>query len=315
MDNLQQVFLSLPDTVIITDVYWYILDFNHKAPFSNLQKGINLERYMPDCTNALDDEYSFGGNVYQRKVTAIYERDAHVGYTVCLSDITEKKKLIEQRRVKSTELEKLTNMQKQANSELEEYAHQAEALSAYAEQLRIARSIHDDAGHAITALHTISQMCIRLKNSDPAQYSDLLDEGIAICEKAAKGKAVRQFASLRELLEAFREEHQFPIEISIFGEEPGFIKPLYEVIHNVCKEAYYNTLSHSLADKLMIEAYMEPMGLMLRLYDNGRFRGAFEKGFGLVTMEENIQASGGSVTFRAVESEGFAIAAEWRAKT
>ena len=33
MDVFEQAFRLLPDTVIITDVYWYILDFNHTAPF------------------------------------------------------------------------------------------------------------------------------------------------------------------------------------------------------------------------------------------------------------------------------------------
>ena len=39
MNDMRQAFLSLPDTVVITDVYWYILDFNRAAPFDKLKKG------------------------------------------------------------------------------------------------------------------------------------------------------------------------------------------------------------------------------------------------------------------------------------
>lgn len=312
MDRLKQAYLSLPDTVIITDVYWYVLDFNRKTPFDKLKKGVRLTRYMSDCSGVIDDEYLFDGKVYQRKVAPVYEHNAHVGYTVYLADISEKKDLIEQRREKSAELKELTQRQAQANAELEEYAHQVKALSEYEEQLRIARSIHDDSGHAITALHTISQMCLQLRGHDWEQYNSLLDEGIAICKKASEGKSMRQYSSLRELLEEFRDESPFPIEVTVYGEEPSFILPLYEFIHNVCKEAYHNTLSHSLADKLMIEADMRPSGLTLKIIDNGRFHGVFEKGFGLTTMEENIRASGGSLTFETVEGRGFGIIAEWR---
>ena len=42
MEQLEQAFRLLPDTVIITDIYWYILDFNRPGPFEGLKKGKNL---------------------------------------------------------------------------------------------------------------------------------------------------------------------------------------------------------------------------------------------------------------------------------
>ena len=136
-------------------------------------------------------------------------------------------------------------------------------------------------------------MCLQLKDSDFMQYSRLLDEGIAICERAAKEQGMRKYSSLRELLETFRGENPFPVELSIQGDEPEFAKSLYEVVQKVIKEAYHNTLSHSLADNLTIEARMDEFALTLRVFDNGTFHGAFERGFGLKSMEENVIASGG----------------------
>ena len=87
---------------------------------------------------------------------------------------------------------------------------------------------------------------------------------------------------------------------------------LYPVIEEVCKEAYHNTLSHSMADRMMFEVSMDPGSLTIRISDNGSFHGTFEKGFGLSTMEENVRKSGGSISFDVQEGKGFGISAEWR---
>ena len=312
MDVFEQAFRLLPDTVIITDVYWYILDFNHAAPFGDIKKGQSLTRVMPDCRALPNDRLRRDGKVYQRSVTPVYTDNLHVGYTVYLADITDRENLIEQQRRKSVELEALTQRLAKANAELEEYVRQAEALSDYGEQRRIARAIHDDAGHAITALNTISQMCLQLGQSDEERYEKLIDTGIGLCRDAMKSREKRRHASLRDMLENFRDESPFSIELFIDGDEPAFAAPLYDVIDRVCREAYNNTLSHSLADKLTVEVRMTPEALRLHIMDNGCFRGTLVKGFGLTTMEENVRASGGTLDFEAESGRGFGIAAEWR---
>ena len=312
MDVFEQAFRLLRDTVIITDVYWYVLDFNHAAPFDGIKRGQSLTRVMPDCRTLPHDRLRRGDRVYQRSVTPVYDQTLHVGYTVYLADITDRESLIEQQRRKSEELEALTQRLAKANAELEEYVRQAEALSDYEEQRRIARAIHDDAGHTVTALNTISGMCLQIGKSDANRYEELIDEGIGLCENALKAREKRRYGSLREMLETFRDESPFPIELHIEGDEPAFAASLYEVIDRVCREAYHNTLSHSLADKLTVDVRMTPEALRLHIPDNGRFRGTLEKGFGLTTMEENVRTSGGTLAFEAEAGRGFGIAAEWR---
>lgn len=314
MDAMKQAFFLLPDTVIITDAYWYIVDFNHAGPFEGLRRGSRLTRHMPGCCEEFDDEYQHRGRIYQRKVTRISKGSSLLGYTIYLSDITEERLLVEQRRRKNAELEELTKRQAAANAELEQYAQQARDLSTHAEQLRIARHIHDNAGHAITALHAISRMCLRVGQIDPARYRTLLEEGIDICRNAARSRPTRACSSVRELLETFRDENpSVPVEVLVTGDDPPFAPMLYETIHRVCAESYHNTLSHSLAEKMRIEAYMEPGRLTLRLVDDGAFRGPFEKGFGLTALEEGVRSSGGSVRFCAAEGKGFETIVEWGA--
>ena len=143
------------------------------------------------------------------------------------------------------------------------------------------------------------------------KYNRLIDEGIAICRCVEKGRVERRYDSLAEMLEAFRNTSPFPIRLRIAGEEPPYAAGLYDVILGVCKEAYHNTLSHSLADRLTIEVQMTKGNLTLRITDNGHFHGILEKGFGLKTMEENVRNSGGQVYFEAEEGKGFGVVVKW----
>lgn len=312
MNTFEETFYALPDTVIITDTYWYILDFNQTIPFKGLRKGENLSRYIPDCRTVHQGTLLYKDEKYHRSITSIQENGVCTGYVVHLVDVTEMEQLIEARRAKSKELQELIQRQVQANEELEGFVRQAEALRTYEEALRVARSIHDDAGHVITELNTLSQMCLLLKDSDPEQYVHLLDEGIAICKRLEKQRAEQNFTSVRQMLETFRDENPFPVMLAVSGKEPEFAPVLYEVILRICREAYHNTLSHSLGDRLTINVCMGSEFLTLRLFDNGVFRGVLEKGFGLTMMEENVRKSGGVISFEADKGQGFEILVEWR---
>lgn len=314
MELLEQAYRLLPDVVIITDLYWYILDYNRDFPGKKLRKGISLFRIIPDCKDPLEGRFHSDGRIFRRTTTPVYENEIRVGYVVYLVDITKKEMLMQQSLRKSAELEQLTKEQARANAELEEYLHQAEALVGYEEQLRIARNIHDEAGHAITELNTISQMCLQLRETDSGRYRELIRQGIDLCEKSAKEAEPIPYSSLQEMLESFQTGCAIPVELLFDGEEPSFTGKLYNVIRKTCEEAYHNTLSHSLADRILVKAHMTPEKLVLQIKDNGKFRGTLEKGFGLTTMEENIKASGGTVRFCAEENQGFEITAEWSEK-
>lgn len=185
-------------------------------------------------------------------------------------------------------------------------------LADHTEQLRIAKAIHDGYGHAITELYTVCQMCLELKDSDPEKCRLLLLEGTEICRRASAEGFKTSFESISELLSYYAGKSTFPSEITIEGSEPEIIKDKYEVIGAACKEAFHNTLSHSMADKFLITLRMEGQHVTLILSDNGSFRGSFEKGFGLTNLENSVIYSGGTVRFSAEEGKGFTVIIEWR---
>lgn len=311
MEDMRMLFERLPDTAIITDAYGYILDFNRELEGLELKKGNQLKTIMPGYENVCEDEYTLGANTFRRKVTPIRRNNNIVGYTVLFADITDAKRLYEQRRELIAKQTELIDETKKVNARLEKYALQAKELSDYEEQLQLARRIHDDSGHAITAIHTICQMCLTLTDEDKQTFDQLIKEGIEICDRAGRENTGTKCASIEELLEVIRRECRFPIKVKIQGQEPEFATEHYELIDRICREAYHNTIDHSLADMLFIDVSMDARNLVLTIEDNGSFRGEFEKGFGLSMMEENVRKSGGEVEFFARSGCGFRIVAKW----
>jgi len=315
MKNMRRLFAGIPDTVFITDPYGYLLERNRTDPFPALRRGEKLGAYLPDCFAAPEGELQTNGRSFRRQTTPIRQGGALVGYTVLLTEITEEVRVTEARREKTRALRQLLDRLTQSNAELERYALEVKELADYAEQLRIARVIHDDAGHAITELHAICQMCLTLKDSDPARAHALLETGLRICREAMTDGGARQYDSLAALLAAFARVRPFPVEITLEGDEPSFLADKYPLIEAICREAYHNTLDHSLADRLFIRMALREDEAVLHLEDNGCFRGPLESGFGLRMMKENVEASGGEITFEAEEGRGFGITVRWRKPT
>lgn len=310
--NADFLFRSIPDAVFITDSYGYILDHNRREPFDLVKKGAKLRSVIPDCFEGETGVFRFAGRAFRRQTSPILRENTVAGYTVMLADVTAEARITGERREKSRELTQLVESLQKSNAELESYAVRVKELTDYAEQLRIAQVIHDDAGHAITELYTISQMCLKLMDTDPERYRELIREGLEICRKAKNAGEAHEYGSLRELLSDFARMSRIPVEVRIDGEEPPFLKDKYPLIERILKEAYHNTLDHSLADRIEIDAQLSEDGAALAISDSGSFHGEFEKGFGLSTMEDNVALSGGSVTFTAQEGRGFGIKVKWR---
>ncbi|MBP5312487.1 MAG: hypothetical protein J6112_06615 [Clostridia bacterium] len=312
MVNSKTLFLNVPDTVFVTDMYGYILDFNRLHPFDTVRKGRKITSLIPDSLKTDDGEVRIGGGVYRRRTMPILYKDNISGYTVMLTDVTEEADITEKRRKTSEDLKALADTLKSSNGELESLVLQTKQLTDYAEQLRIAQTIHDDAGHAITELHTICQMCLKLRDSDPKRYGELLNEGIEICRRSIAANGRKRYDSLKELLDEFAHMCRLRTDISVRGSEPPFLREKYGLIKQMLKEAYHNTLDHSFADTIQVSVDLSENSAKITILDNGSFRGGFEKGFGLSVMEERVIASGGEIAFIAESGRGFEIKAEWR---
>ena len=297
MNQMQQIFREIPDTIIILDAYGYILDFNRRISLPGLKRGLSIDRFIPDCLTRPEEAIRLNGRMFDFRRTALYKDRTITGYTISLIDITSEMDLLERSAETSRELDRLIGQRREANEALRKYAHKVRQLSEYTEQLRIAQSIHDKAGHAVTAIHAICRMGLQMRTSDPKEFSALMQEGIRICKEATAEERPIVYSSMRALLEAFRHDCQIPVKISLREEGGAPDASLQEVILQILREAYHNTLDHSLAETMLIEADVTPRGIGLHISDDGAFYGKLEKGFGLRSMEEAVRQHGGSIRF------------------
>lgn len=312
MKNLDNLFRQMSDVVTITDAYGYVLDFNRADRVSGLRKGLRLTKLIPDMFTLKEGNVEIGDCTYRRVVSPVISGKHVIGYTVIFTDVTEEVILERQNRDRGRELQALTRARQDANKKLAEYALEVKNLSDYAEQLRIARSIHDDSGHAVTEIHSICQMCLQLMDKDIRAYRELISEGIEICRKASAGGELKEYASLKELTESFFRRGSIQNHVTFEGLEPAFMKEKYETAGRILKEAYHNTMEHSLGDAMDVSFCGDEDGFTMTIRDNGSFRGPFEKGFGLMAMEDYVKASGGEISFLTQEGKGFGIVVTWR---
>lgn len=310
MNNYKTIFDSFPSPFFILDSFGYILKYNKRVGFKGIKKGKKLTDLIPDCLQNKEGKFVYNNTIFKRITKEIYDDELLINYAVVLIDITEKESINNRKQEKQKELQVLANSLRESNQELENLLEEIKSLSDYAEQIRLARVIHDNYGHAITDLFMISNMCLESKNKNPKAYRQLIIEGEKIIDKILSPDQF-EAGSLKELLTSLSKISEFPIVITIIGEEPDFIKTQYKLIKKICKEAYHNTLDHSLGNQMFINLTMNEKDVLLEIYDDGKWHGEFEKGFGLASMEDNVVASKGKIDFVHQEGQGFKIIGKW----
>ncbi len=196
------------------------------------------------------------------------------------------------------------------------YAVVAE-VTALEERQRIAKDIHDTAGHSLTTVIMQTELAKRVVESDPEE---------------AKRKLVAANLQAKHALEELRDSVHL---LSGSTENKTLVDALMDIIHdstdgtgikirseiaevqvspaqyrflcNTLKEGVSNGLRHGGATAFWVELKKENGEIHFLLSDNGR--GAekdFALGFGLTTMQERAKALGGEVSFYS-DGEGFEI--------
>ncbi len=198
------------------------------------------------------------------------------------------------------------------------YAVVAE-VSALEERQRIAKDIHDTAGHSITTVIMQTETAKRIIDGNPEE---------------AKAKIIAANLQAKHALEELRNSVHL---LSGSGKTAALADELLEIVHestdgtgitirseiadvqvlsakrrflcNTLKEGISNGLRHGGATAFWFELKEKEGQLHFLLSDNGRGRGEkpLTLGFGLTTMQQRARALGGEVTFFSDEEEGFEI--------
>ncbi len=205
----------------------------------------------------------------------------------------------------------------ESKKELEKaYAVVAE-VTALEERQRIAKDIHDTAGHSITTVIMQTETAKRLLEVNPEEAKSKIVSANLQARHALEElrdsvhllSGIGDNATVSEALAAIIHESTDGTGIAIRSEidEVTLSPAKHRFLCNTLKEGISNGLRHGGATAFWFELKKEERGVSFLLSDNGK--GAdedFQKGFGLTTMEERARALGGEIRLFS-DGEGFEL--------
>ncbi len=203
-----------------------------------------------------------------------------------------------------------------AHKKLKEYTDEVQRLSAVEERNRIARDIHDNLGHSMTALIMQLQMAEHYLMTDSPKAQELIADSV----KAAKdnlsgirevvetlrgaGQSSSPAAALREVAEKFSESTGTAIDLKIEGTMPDNQK-IFNAIYHILQEAMTNAVRHGKASEISAEInYLDDV-VRFVIRDNGRGTDDIAEGYGMRGIRERVKELNGDVEFKS--ENGFIV--------
>jgi PAS domain S-box-containing protein len=231
---------------------------------------------------------------------------------------------------------------KQAEERLAQSEHELRHLSAQLlraqedERKRLAQELHDGIGQSISAIKFKIETCVKQIQENPANTTRQLETLLPMVQSTVEevqriAVDLRPFiiddlglvATLRWFLRQFQNTYSdIKLDNRISLEEHEIPESLKIVIFRIVQEALNNVSRHSLATRVQVALGKRKGRIELLIKDNGRGinnpsaaspprRG----GFGLSSMKERTELSGGIFRLDTGPSLGTCIAASWPLKS
>lgn len=169
-----------------------------------------------------------------------------------------------------------------------------------AERVRVARELHDVAGHKLTAM----KLNLRALAADPllaarsevviAQQlsSELLEDIRNVVQALRDSRGLDMQTALRALAAPMPR----PLLVLDIADQAHVADPLIaETILRIVQEAMTNAARHADADTLSVSLRHAQGRILLNIEDDGRMRGSLREGNGLAGMRERVAAADGSL--------------------
>ena len=203
-----------------------------------------------------------------------------------------------------------------SRARLEEVYEQLTRTKVYEERNRIARDIHDNAGHSMTSVIMQTEAAKLLIDEDPEEAKNrIISANIQARNALEQMRESVHLPAGREQAVSLRDELEEIIAQTIDGTdvkarfdldevEPG--EEVYRFIRNSVKELLANGIRHGKATAFYIELKKTEEGIKLYVSDNGLGVDCEPKeGFGLKGIREKAEKLGGTCRFSGEKDEGF----------
>lgn len=216
------------------------------------------------------------------------------------------------------ELSKALKEADESRARLKEAYEQLSETLVYEERNRIAKDIHDNAGHSMTTVIIQTEAAKLLIDTDPAEAKNRIISANLQARNALEQmrESVHLLAG-RQKTRPLREEFEEIIAQTISGTDIKARCNLCETalddeadrfMCNSLKECLANGIRHGGATAFYIELKEEKGFVTLYISDNGcGVKGEVTEGFGLKGIKEKASALGGACSFLGTEGDGFEV--------
>jgi signal transduction histidine kinase len=180
------------------------------------------------------------------------------------------------------------------------------------ERLRVARELHDVAGHKLTAM----TLNLRALAADPAFAGR---QEIALAQRLSS----ELLSDIRGIVQAMRHDHGLDLATALRALAAPMPRPalrlqvsetvrvtdpaIAETVLRLVQEALTNSARHADAEVVHVSLDCDGERLHIRVEDDGRVRGAIREGNGLSGMRERVLAAGGQLTLGTSEQGALRI--------
>ena len=206
----------------------------------------------------------------------------------------------------------------ESRARLEEANEQLTQTKIFEERNRIAKDIHDTAGHSMTTVIMQTEAAKLLIDDNPAEAKNRIISANVQARNALEQmrESVHLLAG-RGKVKPLKEELEEIIAQTIDGTDIkarydlDVIQPpdeVYRFIVNSVKELLANGIRHGKATAFYVELKQTERNVTLLVSDNGcGVKGEIKEGFGLKGLREKAEKMGGKCCFSSEEGEGFEV--------
>lgn len=206
----------------------------------------------------------------------------------------------------------------ESRAQLKEVYEQLSQTAVYEERNRIAKDIHDNAGHSMTTVIMQTEAAKLLIDSNPEEAKNrIISANIQAKNALEQMRESVHLLAGRSQTKTLREEIEEIIAQTIDGTELKVRCDLqdvsvgaeeYRFILNSVKECLANGIRHGKATAFYIEMKKSLSNVNILISDNGTgIDGEIKEGFGLKGIREKAEALGGRCDFSSEAGEGFEV--------
>jgi signal transduction histidine kinase len=183
---------------------------------------------------------------------------------------------------------------------------QVERMTAAAERTRIARDIHDNAGHEIVAAYISLQSARAMLDDQSADALELYDaalerlnNGADRIREAVHNLSAVTFLGADNLRETCRRFPVCPVEFNVYGDTARVPIYVWTVLEACLNESLTNAARHSAAAYVTADLDVTPHIVRLCVENDGTTATGNHSGSGLRNLRHRAAAIGGSLSVDA----------------